>query len=200
MIGPIVDVPTIPSSQAINTAPTESSMAPIVKACLCVWGHVRVASVLSARMSGKGSRSCARAILCLLKRPFVLQSLRLPRAKIRLFGDALCADFGLPDLPRADPIADLRCTSKCWRYTTNCRNRDRSRSRNVCVSRDAIGGHQDGCCGPRRCRRSDRALRQHSYEPTLSDDDRCTATQGWSCSPSLRCVPAQMPGWHEPPT
>jgi len=33
---PIINVPTIPSSQAINRAPTESSMAPIVSACLCV--------------------------------------------------------------------------------------------------------------------------------------------------------------------
>src|SRR2546426_8039518 len=42
----------------------------------------------------------------LLRRPFVLQSLHLARRKNRLLGDALCADFGLPDLPRTDPIAD----------------------------------------------------------------------------------------------
>jgi hypothetical protein len=39
-------------------------------------------------------------VLSLLKRPFVLQSLHLRRTKNRLLGDALCADFGLPDVPR----------------------------------------------------------------------------------------------------
>ena len=36
--------------------------------------------------------------LSLLKRPFALQPLHLARAQNRLVGDALCADFGLPDL------------------------------------------------------------------------------------------------------
>jgi hypothetical protein len=39
----------------------------------------------------------------------VLQSLHLQRTKNRLLADTLSADFGLPDFPRTDPIAD--CTA-----------------------------------------------------------------------------------------